>query len=134
MNTITIPAAEVDLRVVLRDSAHNKRARAILKDYQLSVGMTQAEFAVELSKELRLGAKGEVAMTTLSGYQTGRSNVPGAVLLAASDVVARIAGVVSPLTAEGLLRPPLTGEERLLRLEDAVLNGPKSGRRRTKRR
>lgn len=102
-------AKKVDLRVVLRDSEHNKRARAILRQYQRGVDMTQAEFADELSKEFH----GRIAMTTLSGYLTGKSNVPGAVLLAASAVAARLADV----------NPPLTAEERLTLLED-VLYGP----------
>lgn len=116
MNTARKPAKEVDLRVVLRDSDHNKRARAIIKQYRFSVGMTQAEFAVELSREI---SKAPIAMTTLSGYESGRSGVPGAVLLAASAIAARVAPAY----------PPLTDAERLIRLEDAVLYGPAPKRR-----
>ncbi len=50
--------------------------------------MTQAEFAAELSKELR----GRIAQTTLSGYLLGYSNVPSAVLLAADAIAQRVTG------------------------------------------
>jgi transcriptional regulator with XRE-family HTH domain len=100
-----IPPPDVDIRVILRESAHNKRAIAILKDHQYSVGMTQEEFAVELSKEFR----GRIAMTTISGYMTGRSNVPAAVLLAAAAIAQGINGT-QPVSLEERI---LSGQKRI---------------------
>jgi uncharacterized protein (UPF0371 family) len=61
MNTARKPVKEVDLRVVLRESTHNQRARAILRRYYRGVlDMTQEEFAAELSKEFH----GDPPLTT----------------------------------------------------------------------
>ncbi len=98
-----IPPPDEDIRVVLRESPYNQQARAMLRQHQHSLDMTQTAFAAELSKELQ----GRIAMTTLSGYLTGRSNVPASVLLAAAAIEQGVTGTVS------LEEKILSGQKRI---------------------
>jgi hypothetical protein len=103
MADLAIPSPDDDLRVILRESPYNQRARAMLKQHQHSLDMTQEEFAAELSKELQC----RIATTTISGYITGRSNVPASVLLAAAAIEQGVTGTVS------LEEKILSGQKRI---------------------